>query len=133
MGIEKQKLLAHETIYWVNINDNMENYIQNCATCHTFQQTQPKDKVIHHDIPVRLWEVISADTFTLNNKHYLYIVDYHSKFPIIKKTEDLSADSLILMCKVIFAEYGLPKKIMFDSGSNFFSDKFKTICKSLNI
>ena len=61
--------------------------------------------MIHHETPARPWEVIGTDTFTLNNKHYLCIVDYHSKFPIIKKTEDFSAESLILMCKVIFAEY----------------------------
>ena len=96
-------------------------------------QTQPKDKNIHHDSPVRQWNIIGADMFTLNNKHYLCIVDYKSKFPIIKKTEDLSADSLILMCKVIFAECRLPKKIMSDTCSNFISDKFKTFCKSLNI
>ena len=71
--------------------------------------------------------------FTLNNKHYHCVVDYHSKFPITKKAEDLSVDSLILTCKVIFAEYGIPNKIMSDSGSNFISDKFKTFCKSLNI
>ena len=45
--------------------------------------------------------------FTLNNKHFLCIVDYHSKFPVIKKSENASADSLILMCKRICAEYGL--------------------------
>ena len=73
------------------------------------------------------------DMFTLNNKYYLCIVDYHSIFPIIKKVEDLSADSLILTCKVIFAECRIPKKLMSDSGSNLISDKFKTFCKSLNI
>ena len=86
--------------------------------------------MIHHDIPVRPWDVIDADMFTVNNKHYLCIVDYHSKFPIIKKAENLSADSLILTCKVIFVEYGIPKKIMSDAGSNFISDKFKTFCKT---
>ena len=35
------------------------------------------------------------------------------------------ADSLILACKVIFSEFGLPKKIMSDAGGNFISDKFK--------
>ena len=48
--------------------------------------------------------------FTLNNKNYLYLVDYHSKLPVIKKTENLSADSLILTFKCIFSEYGLPQK-----------------------
>ena len=45
MGIEKTKLLACESIYWVNSNDDIENYIKNYATCLTFQQTQPKDKI----------------------------------------------------------------------------------------
>ena len=84
----------------------------------------------HHN---KAWEVIGADMFTLNNKHYLCIMDYNSKFPIIKKTEDLSAENLILMCKVIFVEYGLPRKIMSDSGGNTISDKFTKFCKSLNI
>ena len=70
--------------------------------------------------------------FTLNN-NYLCIVDYHSKFPIVKKAEDMSTDSLILACKFIFSEYGLPKKIMSDVGGNFISEKFRQFCKNMNI
>ena len=77
--------------------------------------------MIHHDIQVRPWDVIGVDMFTFNNKQYHCVVDYHSKFPIINKAEDLSANSFILMCKVIFAEYGVPKKIMSDAGGNFTS------------
>ena len=64
---------------------------------------------------------------------YFFIVDYHNKFPVIKKTDDFSVDSLILTCKIIISEHGLPKKIMPDSGGNFISDKFKTFCRSLKI
>ena len=98
-----------------------------------FQQTQPKDKMIHHDIPERPWDVIDVDMLTLNNKHYLCIVAYHSKFPVIKKAEDLSAKSLILTYKVIFAEYRIPHKIMSDTDSNFISDEVKTFYISINI
>ena len=77
--------------------------------------------------------MIGADMFILNNKHYLCIVDFHSKFQIIKKTENLSADSLISTCKIIFAEYRIPKKMMSDSRGNFVSDKFKTFYKIANI
>ena len=79
--------------------------------------TKGQDDTSGH--PSKPWDKIGADMFTLNKKHYLCIVDYHSKFPIIKKAEDLSADSLILTCKVIFAEYGIPRRIMSDSGGNF--------------
>ena len=128
MGIEITKLLACELVYLVNINDDIERHIKNCTKCLTFQQTQLKDRIIHYDIPAKPWEVVGTDMFTLNNKHYLGIIYYHSNFSIIKKAEDLSADSLILMCKVIFVEYGLPKEIMSDSSGNFVSDKFQTFC-----
>ena len=40
---------------------------------------------MHHDIPGKPWEVIGVDIFSLNNKNYLSSVDYHSKFPIVKR------------------------------------------------
>ena len=88
--------------------------------------------MIHHAIPAKPWEVVGIDMFTLHSKNYLCIVDYYTKFPVIKKMEDLSTDSLILTCKIIFAEFGLPKNIMSDSGVNLISDKFKTFCRNLN-
>ena len=60
---------------------------------------------MHHKIPRKPWEMIGVGMFTLHNKNYLCIVDYHSKFPVIKKTEDLLVDSLLLDCKMIFAEW----------------------------
>ena len=129
MGIEKSKLLTHESVFWHNINADIKAYIKLCATCLAFQQTQPKEKITHHNIPLRPWEVISADIFYFKNKHYLCIVDYNSKFPVIKRLEGLSADNLIKMVKTIFPKYGIPRKLMSDMGTNFVSDKFWQFCK----
>ena len=90
-------------------------------------------KIIHHEIPGKPWEVVGVDMFTLCNKKYLCIVDCHSKFQVIKKMEDLSADGLILACKIMSSEYGILKEMMSDAGGNFISDTFKTFCKNLNI
>ena len=123
--------MVFESIYWTNINDDIEKHIKNYCTCLDFQQTQPKEKIIHHIIPAKPWEIVGADTLTIHNRNYLCTVDYHNRFPVIKKIDDLSADSLLLTCKIIFSEYSLPWKIMSDSGGNFISDKFKTFCRSL--
>ena len=133
MGIEKTKLLAHDSVFWSNINTDMEAYIKQCPTCLEFQQTQPKEKITHHDIPLRSWEVVGADVFHLKNKHYLCIVDYNSKFPVIKRLEGLSSDNLINAVKIIFAEYGIPQKIISDLGTNFVADRFWQVCNSINI
>ena len=108
MGIKKTKLLMCKSIYWVDIKMDIKKHIKYCTTCLEFQQTQPKEKIFHHDIPLRPWEVLGADISHFNNKNYLCIVDYHSKFPVIKRLEGLSTENLIATAKVIFAEDGIP-------------------------
>ena len=65
MGIEKTKLLALDSVFWSNINADIKGYIKHCAICLEFQQMQPKEMITHHDIPLRPWEVVSADIFHL--------------------------------------------------------------------
>ena len=112
IGIEKVKLLAHECIYWHSINTDIEKYIKQCTTCLEFQQTQPKEKIIHHEVPLRPWEAVGADVFHFNNINYLYVVDYNNKFPIVWKLQGLSAEHLINAVSAIFTEYGISHKLM---------------------
>ena len=72
-------------------------------------------------------------SFTLIIRIIYVFVDYISKFPIVKRLEGLSAESLITTIKVIFAEYGIPHKLMSDAGTNFVSDKFWKFCNSINV
>ena len=51
MSIEKTKLLTCKSIYWVDINTDIEKHVKRCNTCLEFQQTQPKEKIMHHNIP----------------------------------------------------------------------------------
>ena len=52
MNIEKTRLLAQECVYWPSINADIEKYIKQSPTCLQFQQTQPQERIIHHDIPL---------------------------------------------------------------------------------
>ena len=73
------------------------------------------------------------DVIHFNNTNNLCITDYNSKFPVIKKLEGLSAESLIITTKIIFAKYGIPQKIMSDASTNSVSDRFHQFCKSINV
>ena len=64
-------------------------------------------------------------TGLINKSNLLCVVDYHGQFLFIKFTENLSAGSLIKCCKIYFAEYELPRKIISDTGTNFISEIFK--------
>ena len=59
----------------------IENVIKECLA---IQQSQPKDKIILHQPLGKQWKVIGADIFKIDDKDLLCIVDYISKFPIVK-------------------------------------------------
>ena len=58
MGIKETKPLVCKSVYWVNINSDIDNHVKNCNTCLEFQQMQPKENIIHDEIPLRPWEVL---------------------------------------------------------------------------
>ena len=133
MGIEKMKLLAWECIYWYSINADIEKYIKHCVSCLEFQQMHPKEKIIHHEIPLRPSKAVCIEIFHFNNINYLCVVDYNSKFPIVRKLQGLLSEHLINAVSAIFAKYGILLKLMSDVGKNFVSEKFRHFCKSINI
>ena len=49
-----------------------------------FWQTQPPPKIIPHETPGKQWKTEGTDISTINNRHFLHIVDCNSEFPIIK-------------------------------------------------
>ena len=42
-------------------------------------------------------------------------------------------ENLINTVKIMFAEYGIPCKIMSDAGTNFTADRFWQFCKAINV
>ena len=76
--------------------------------------------------------MVGANIFPIRNNTLFCIVDYYSKVPVVKKTDDLSPDSLIGEVKIVFAEFWLPRQIVLDAAINFISQIY-TICRELNI
>ena len=56
-----------------------------------FQSTQPKDNLVTHDIPGKLWETVGVDISTFHNKTYLCIVEYYRKFLVVKQMDGILA------------------------------------------
>ena len=82
------------------MNQDITDLVANCETCITFRNCHQKETLIQHEIPPSPWIKVGTDVFHLKDKHYLIIVDYHSKFfqvsllpdtyssTVIKKTND---------------------------------------------
>ena len=75
---------------WVHVLDQHECWLggndkKHYCTCQDCQAAWLKGKMMSREIPRRLWESVGTDTFTSNYKHYLCVIDYHSKFPVVKQ------------------------------------------------
>ena len=127
----KTGMLAFESVYWINMKSDIEVTIKNCPTFLDYMTTQPHNKVMPHEIPWSLWESIGTDIFTINRKHYLCTVDYHSKFPVMKQVVGFSTDNLIKLFKIIFSEYRLLSKIVSDADTNIIKKSSKTSANGL--
>ena len=77
---------------------------------------------------------------TVRNRHfefkgykYLIVVDYYSRFPVIRLLHDTTAETVCTHFKSILAEHGLPSTIIADCGPQYISEKFRKRCEMSNI
>ena len=115
LGIEKTRLQAREILFWPHMSQEIEDKIQHCAICQQHAAEQRKEKMIPHEVPNRPWEKIGVDLFHFAGKDYLCVVDYFSKFPIVRLLSSKTASSVINQLKSIFSEHGIPDEVVSDN------------------
>ena len=85
LGIEKTRRLARESVYWPNINKDIEQLVKTCSACQEHQPNQRKEPLVPHDVLQTPWKKLASDLFTLKGEDYLLITDYYSKYPVLLK------------------------------------------------
>ena len=106
--------------------------MRQCTAFLEYQQMQQKGKC-PYELSCRPWEMLSANIFMINSKMLLCFVDYYIKILVVKKVGSLAADDLVKKTKMIFAEYGLPKRIISNAGMNFTSEMLKQFCEWMSV
>ena len=132
-GETKCLLLARQSVFWPGITSDIRQMVKNCELCNKHQPAQPKLPAMQPDLPTRPWEKLRSDIFQFNGSKYLIIVDYYSRFPVIRPLKDMSAATTSNHFTSILAEYGLPSMTTADFWSQYISEKFKKKCEQNGI
>ena len=127
-GETKCLLLARESMFWPGITNDIKQLVKDCDICNKYQVEQPKLPVMQPDLPTRPWEKLGTDIFEFEGNKYLMIVDYYSRFPVIRLLGDITADTICNHFTSVLAEYGLPSLTIADFGTQYISAKFKDSC-----
>ena len=71
MGIEKCINRAKLTVYWPNLNKEIEDLVSNCNACITYRNAQQQEMLIEHEVPGTPWDKVGIDLFSLYSREYL--------------------------------------------------------------
>lgn len=129
VGVVKCKQLARNSVWWPNIDQDIEYFVKRCQPCNL---TAPKKR----EYPLMSWkatnfpfERIHLDHFHFQSKIYLVIVDAYSNWVHVEHNSKENSECVLLSLKKFCAIFGLPKIIVTDNGTSFVSTSFEHFCK----
>lgn len=96
----------------------------------THRNSNPKEPLTPHPIPEYPWQVVGTDLFQWDNKEFLVVVDYYSKFFEVVQLNSTSSKAIINHMKAIFARFGIPEKVISDNGPQYSSHEFENFAKA---
>ena len=86
----------------------MEHLCQMCEHCQELQPQQPQQPMKMHDKPGMPWVKVETDLFEINGKSYLIILDYFSRYPVVKELWSTTAEAVIAIMRETFGVLGVP-------------------------
>ena len=133
--MDKCKMRMSNCCYWPGVNQQIEEMIRNCP-CLKFAPLQPKTKkkdMLHHEIPDTPWCKLATDIFHFQGTNYLIIVDYTSKFPVVKQLRKMDQHIITIAFEEVFTEHGYPDELVSDNGPCYRGEQFTEFLKRKGI
>lgn len=128
-GITKCRARAAQSVWWPNMSQQIAEMVRRCDSCRKESNVQ-QVPLLRSEFPNRPWEKLGSDLFYFDNKWYLLLVDYHSRFIEVALLEDLSSSRVILHLKSMFARHGVPDILISDNGPQYASEDFVSFAKA---
>ncbi|UYV78064.1 K02A2.6-like [Cordylochernes scorpioides] len=116
-GVTKCRRMR-ESFYWPKSYKDVEQMVLNCNECIK-KSSSWKEPIIMTGFSDRPWKEVAMDLCQFEGKHFLVITDYYSCYPEFSRLDNLSAETVILHTKSIFAGHGIPKLVRMDNGLQF--------------
>ena len=124
LGITKCRERAKQSVWWPGISTQIQDLIKNCRTCARYYKNKP-EPLNPLPFPGRPWQIVAVDFFKCENKEYLLVVDYFSRYielsPMNKKK---TSTEVCQALQKIFARFGIPERVMSDNGPPFNSVEY---------
>ena len=116
VGQSKSVFFARDYDFWPSMTAQIKDKVSSCAVCNAFRNRQQRETLHPHDIPGLPWQVVGTDLFEYDCQTYLLVTDCYSKYFEIEQLRQTTAICVINNLKRVFARFGIPQKVVSDSG-----------------
>ncbi|KAF6037333.1 hypothetical protein EB796_004366 [Bugula neritina] len=125
---------AGESVYWPGLRNRVEEKCLACEPCVTEEKIQTKESLLPFPIPDFPYQMVGVDLFQLEGLYYLLVVDYLSKWPVVRSLGSDTLSKRVIHClREIFVDFGRPEVLLSDNGPQFSSFDFKLFCSNQGI
>ena len=124
-GIEACRSRAREFVFWFNINSDLKEMVEKCDICQSQQNSTTSIQKYVSEVPPHPWHTLGSDLFYFQRIDFLVVVDYFSKYLIVRKIPSSTSSAVIKELGMIFSEFGNPLVFRSDNGPCYSSQEFK--------
>ena len=124
-GIEACRSRAREFVFWINLNNDLKELVEKCDICQSQQNSTTIVQKYVSEVPPHPWHTLGSDLFYFQRIDFLVIVDYFSKYLIVRKIPNSTSSAVIKELGMIFSEFGKPQIFRSDNGPCYSSQEFR--------
>ena len=132
-GIKACRSRAREFVFWLNINKDIEELVQKCSLCQSQQNSTSSIQKYVSEVPPHPWHMIGSDLFYFRRIDFLVVVDYFSKYLLVRKIANSTSSAVIKELGMIFSEFGKPQVFRSDNGPCYVSQEFRFFMQNWSI
>ena len=133
-GMQRMKQLARTSVYWPNIDLDIEATCRSCTSCAEHQNKPSKPANHPWMLPEKPWSRLHLDhAINFLGSNWLVLIDAYSKYPCIHPTQSITTKATIDLLESDFAHFGYPHTLVTDNATTFMSGEFQEWCKDKGI
>ena len=129
-AVDKMQLRALETVYWPRTYSNTTKVVRLASNIQSPKEKNHCSLTLLQKYHGTQWQQTCWKPRTLK---YILIVDYYSRFPVLRKLGSTTSRVLVQEMKAVFAELGVPNVIVSDGGPQYTSAEFRDFTKHWQI
>ena len=133
-GITRMQARARLAVYWLGIDQDIENFVKACRHCQQRQPQHPKESLIQKPKPERPFQEIALDFCQKNGLDFLVAVDCMTDWPEVWHfPRGTKAWRLINVMRDLFSRTAIPDVLWSDQGTQFMSKQFQNFLRQWGV